>query len=464
MEQITGIDTKINTILSDEYKLDKLTKMINTLLETTIGIDNSLKSKQHCASRETSLFEEFAARGILSSLKLMERKVDHLMSTRQTGCKQATSTIEVLPKNTEVLLNDIASKVDIIFDSMSKFNDIDYSEEYIDARDLEGSGTLQNRSGKHLVRSVDQRLKEMYEKMNSLNGNVVSLIRQTKALISQDDMIKHVNKIIQSVGINQAKNLNQMLEGYFREDSPHWDKVAKTLKEKCFILQRDDVESSTKALDVTQAQVNSTIDTKFSESAPWFLTTSCSNLERGSPSGVYSILKNSEGNFLKERFFNKQFCKKINEHYWTVIQRRDNYTIQQDFNVSWTDYKVGFGDVEKDFWMGNNFLARFSAGNNLTLRIELEDFDGNTAWAEYEEFAVGSENQQFMLTVGGYSGNASDALSSHSGSGFSTYDRKNDLAPECCPCSVSYGGGWWFNRFVLCTGRPNYYWEILRIG
>jgi len=448
VEQITGIDSKINTILSDEYKLDKLTKMINTLLETTIGIDNSLKSKQHgSSSRETSLFEEFAARGILSSLKLMERKVDHLMSTRQIGCKQATSTVEVLPnKNTEVLLNDIASKVDIIFDSMSKFNDIDYSEEYIEARDLEGSGALPNRSGKHLVRSVDQRLKEMYEKMNSLNGNVMSLIRQTKTVISQEE---YVNTIIQSVSINQSKNLNKILEGYFRDDSPYWDKLARSLQEKCFSL-----ESTTKALNVTQTQVNTTTDI--------FLTTFCSNLESGRPNGVYNILKNSQGNFLKERFFNKQFCKKISVHYWTVIQRRDNYTIQQDFNVSWTDYKVGFGDLEKDFWMGNNFLARFSDGNNLTLRIELEDFDGNTAWAEYEKFAVSGEDQQFTLTIGGYSGNASDALSSHSGSGFSTYDRKNDLAPECCPCSVSYGGGWWFNRFVLYT-VPIIIRKILRI-
>lgn len=383
----------------------------------------------------------------------MERKVDHLMSTRQIGCKPTTSTVEVLPKNTEILLNDISSKVDIIFDSVSKFNDIDYTEEYIDARDLEGSGALPNRSGKHLVRSVDQRLREMYEKMNNLNGNMVSLIRQTKTVVSQDDMIDYVNKVIKSVSINQSKNLNGMLESYFREDSSYWDKVTKTLKERC-IQQSDNVESTTFSVSKAKAvDVTPTTEIQFSDNTSWFLTTCCSNLESGSPNGVYSILKISQGNFLKERFFNKQFCKKINQHYWTVIQRRDNYTIQQDFNVSWTDYKVGFGDLEKDFWIGNNFLARFSAGNNLTLRIELEDFDGNIAWAEYENFAVSSEDQQFTLTIGGYSGNASDALSSHSGSGFSTYDRKNDLAPDCCPCSVSYGGGWWFNRFVLCTGR-----------
>lgn len=131
---------------------------------------------------------------------------------------------------------------------------------------------------------------------------------------------------------------------------------------------------------------------------------------------------------------------------WIVIQRRDNYSLQQDFNVSWYDYKVGFGDLQKDFWIGNSFLSRFSKKNNLTLRVELEDFDGNNVWAEYKTFKIADESQQFQLTVGGYSGNSSDAFSSHSGSFFSTYDKKNDDAPECCPCSVSYGGGWWFNR------------------
>ena len=48
--------------------------------------------------------------------------------------------------------------------------------------------------------------------------------------------------------------------------------------------------------------------------------------------------------------------------------------------------------------------------------------------------------------MGGYSGNASDSLSAHNGSKFSTVDRNNDRAPKCCPCAPAYGGGWWFYR------------------
>ncbi|CAL4229540.1 unnamed protein product, partial [Meganyctiphanes norvegica] len=34
---------------------------------------------------------------------------------------------------------------------------------------------------------------------------------------------------------------------------------------------------------------------------------------------------------------------------WTVIQRRDNYTQQEDFYTNWYEYAIGFGDVSQDF-------------------------------------------------------------------------------------------------------------------
>ena len=44
------------------------------------------------------------------------------------------------------------------------------------------------------------------------------------------------------------------------------------------------------------------------------------------------------------------------------------------------------------------------------LRIDMMDWDNKTAYAEYDNFQIGSEAEQFKLTVGGYRGNAGDAI------------------------------------------------------
>lgn len=61
-----------------------------------------------------------------------------------------------------------------------------------------------------------------------------------------------------------------------------------------------------------------------------------------------------------------------------------------------------------------------------------------------------------MLTVQGYSGNASDSFSAHNTFAFSSYDRDNDRAPDCCPCAPAYGGGWWFFRWIKLIALANY--------
>ncbi|GBN98126.1 hypothetical protein AVEN_32423-1, partial [Araneus ventricosus] len=40
---------------------------------------------------------------------------------------------------------------------------------------------------------------------------------------------------------------------------------------------------------------------------------------------------------------------------WTVLQRRGNFSRPNDyFFQDWASYKNGFGDIEKDFWIGND--------------------------------------------------------------------------------------------------------------
>jgi hypothetical protein len=43
---------------------------------------------------------------------------------------------------------------------------------------------------------------------------------------------------------------------------------------------------------------------------------------------------------------------------WTVIQRRINGTI--DFYREWNDYKNGFGDLQTEFWLGNEKIHQLT--------------------------------------------------------------------------------------------------------
>ena len=88
---------------------------------------------------------------------------------------------------------------------------------------------------------------------------------------------------------------------------------------------------------------------------------------------------------------------------WTVFQKRLDGSV--DFFLNWSDYKVGFGDLNGEFWLGLDKIHRLTSDDNSMLRVDLEDFEGNTAYAEYNKFGVMNENSKYKLIVDSYSGN-----------------------------------------------------------
>ena len=115
---------------------------------------------------------------------------------------------------------------------------------------------------------------------------------------------------------------------------------------------------------------------------------------------------------------------------WTVIQRRRDGSV--DFYRGWTQYKNGFGSLTDEFWLGNDNIHRLTASRNTKLRVDVEDWSGNKAYAKYGSFRVDDENNKYRLTVGSYSGTAGDSLAYHNGMFFSTKDWDNDKNSGNC--------------------------------
>jgi len=70
---------------------------------------------------------------------------------------------------------------------------------------------------------------------------------------------------------------------------------------------------------------------------------------------------------------------------WTVFQKRLNGSV--DFFLDWSDYKAGFGDLNGEFWLGLNKIHRLTSDGSV-LRVDLEDFEEHTAYAEYNKFGL----------------------------------------------------------------------------
>ncbi|CAF1368160.1 unnamed protein product [Rotaria magnacalcarata] len=128
---------------------------------------------------------------------------------------------------------------------------------------------------------------------------------------------------------------------------------------------------------------------------------------------------------------------------WTVFQKRGDFTPQEDFYRTWLEYKRGFGDLQRQFWLGNDRLSLLTNQDSYQLRVDLEDFDAQKRFAQYSSFRVSSEADKYRLTLGSYvKGDAGDSLSTENNMQFSTKDQDNDL--NAVFCAQIYNGAWWY--------------------
>lgn len=60
----------------------------------------------------------------------------------------------------------------------------------------------------------------------------------------------------------------------------------------------------------------------------------------------------------------------------------------------------GFGDPAGEHWLGNEVVHQLTSRAAYSLRVELQDWEGNEAYAQYDHFQLGSEGQLYRWARG----------------------------------------------------------------
>ncbi|XP_043238892.1 techylectin-5B-like [Amphibalanus amphitrite] len=190
------------------------------------------------------------------------------------------------------------------------------------------------------------------------------------------------------------------------------------------------------AADMTSGLTSETNGTSQQDS----IARDCSDLPRGTTSGVYMIMVDLQTP-------TPAYCDMDDGEGWTVFQRRADITPRQDFFQDWEAYKWGLGSLEGEFWWGLHYLWQLTSQNRIyELRVDLWDWDEQTRYATYQKFTIASEADGYRLDFvnSSYAGDAGDSLSYHNGMKFSTFDRDNDATSG--GCSSYNNGAWWYKN------------------
>lgn len=155
---------------------------------------------------------------------------------------------------------------------------------------------------------------------------------------------------------------------------------------------------------------------------------------KGKISGVYTLQPNDTS---LERI--EVYCEhSVQNGDWIVIHRRESGML--NFSRNWTDYKVGFGDLNGDHWLGLENVHRLTRRGQYELGVSLTSSINEEWFAFYDWIALGPERENYKLHLGEYTGGTvGDSLATHASREFSTRDRD---ATGGCPSM--HHSGWWF--------------------
>ena len=124
----------------------------------------------------------------------------------------------------------------------------------------------------------------------------------------------------------------------------------------------------------------------------------------------------------------------------TMILRRKDGSV--NFNVNANSYRSLVGNLNGEFFIGGDNLARLTSGTKkLAVILYPWEPDYNVGWAHYSTFRIATWSDRFRMTVTGvYDTNIGDVMATQNGDDLRTHDYDHSS------CVNKYGPNWTANN------------------
>ncbi|XP_072539117.1 angiopoietin-related protein 3 [Salminus brasiliensis] len=377
------------------------------------------------------------------------------------GLLQLGQSLREFVHKTKAQINDIFQKLNIFDRSFYQLSVVT-SEIKEEEEKLKKTTTFlksNNEEIRNLSLEINSKINNILQERSHLQSKVGSLEEKLKGLSESMMPLEQLQEItaLKDVIDSQEKTIKDLLMSVREQhEQLNSQKIKiKNLEEK---LNYDSFqETAEKAADLspeepdlleylTSNSTNSTMDTTD-------IPTDCSEVfNRGHRnSGVYPIKPNQSEPF-------NVYCEISSDGVATVIQRRVDGSV--DFDQNWDKYERGFGNLEKEFWLGLAKIHSIVRQGEYILNIQLEDWKEERRYIEYM-FTLDGPASHYTIHLTPLSGNLPDAMGNHTGMMFSTKDKDNDNL-EDSNCARNYTGGWWFNACGDTNLNGRYTWARSR--
>ncbi|XP_039878037.1 angiopoietin-related protein 4 [Simochromis diagramma] len=354
---------------------------------------------------------------------------------------------------TKIQMRDLSSKLKVFNRTVSELGKesqrLQAEGELLKAR----AQGLEDREGQVLNVTAELRDKaeEMQQERRTMSERLSRLEEKVDGMLQGDGGMSDMNAGAKNS--SDAHNIQLMLEAQNRRIDDLMERI-RLQQDK---LDKQNVRIRTLQSEIQQSRQKASQRSSKSESSvqggvaeqrdsPAETPSDCHELfMRGeTTSGVYTIQPANSEPF-------EVFCEMTADGGWTVIQRRQDGSV--DFDQLWDAYEKGFGSLNGEFWLGLEKIYSIAKDGSYILNIKLSDWVDDLATVRLP-FQLGGQETKYSLQIqkGGTFSDLESSLATDTASGlpFSTHDQDNDQKSDT-NCAKHLSGGWWFSN----CGRAN---------